>query len=269
MSMSFDRAVGYYDATRGYRPEVARAIGEAIAAAAAASPATRFLEIGIGTGRIALPVIARGHDFTGVDISDAMMDRLREKLVDLERESGQHTRATLLRADMLALPFADGQFDAVIAAHVFHLVADPDRAWQEALRVLRVDGPLLVCGDTSTSNEPVTIGETWRAIVRAEYGAIPSSTEAADQLIRAQIARDPRTRVDELRPVEWDYAVTPEQEMEAIRRRLWSNTWILPDDVFARCLARLEQWTAERYAGGMDVPVMRHAEFVILRVRRR
>src|SRR5579862_6157046 len=152
MSISFDRAASYYDATRGYPPDVEQAIGQAIVAAAAATPATRFLEIGVGTGRIALPVIALGFDYTGVDISAAMMDRLREKLEDIERATGQHPRATLLEADMQALPFDDAHFDVVIAAHVFHLVGDPARAWQEAMRVLRPGGVLLVCGDASTSS---------------------------------------------------------------------------------------------------------------------
>jgi SAM-dependent methyltransferase len=198
-----------------------------------------------------------------------MMDRLREKLLDLERASGHRPRAVLLQADMQALPFGDGQFDAVIAAHVFHLVADPERAWQEAWRVLRPEGVLLVCGDASTASEPVTIGETWRAIVHEEFGAIPNSSEVASRLIHEHAARDTRMHVDELRPVQWDFTVTPEEELDTVRRRLWSNTWSLPDDVFARCFARLEAWAAAHYAGRMDVPVIWHGEFVIRRMRRR
>jgi ubiquinone/menaquinone biosynthesis C-methylase UbiE len=268
MSISFDRAVAYYDMTRGYRPDVAQAIGLAIVEAVGATPATRFLEIGVGTGRIALPIIALGFDYTGVDISRAMMDRLREKLAELERNTGRRPRATLLEADMQALPFHDGRFDAVIAAHVFHLVGDPDRAWQEAMRVLHAGGVLLVCGDASTSDEQVTIGETWRLLVREAYGPVPNSSEAAGRLIREQLQRDPHMRLDELRPVQWEFTVRPAEELEAIRQRLWSNTWVLPDEVFSRCFARLEAWTAEHFAGRMDEPVVRHAEFVIRRLRR-
>ena len=96
MSISFDRAVEYYDSTRGYPPEIAEAIGSALIGATDATPQTRFLEVGVGTGRIALPIIARGHDYTGVDISAAMMSRLRAKLVDLERETGRPPRVRLL-----------------------------------------------------------------------------------------------------------------------------------------------------------------------------
>lgn len=39
----------------------------------------RVLELAIGTGRIALPLAARGVDVTGIDISDEMIARLRAK----------------------------------------------------------------------------------------------------------------------------------------------------------------------------------------------
>ena len=42
-------------------------------------PAGRILELGIGTGRIALPLIERGIDVAGIDLSTAMVQRLKEK----------------------------------------------------------------------------------------------------------------------------------------------------------------------------------------------
>src|SRR5262245_66138766 len=38
---------------------------------------SRVLELAVGTGRLAIPLAARGHDVTGIDISTAMLDRLR------------------------------------------------------------------------------------------------------------------------------------------------------------------------------------------------
>jgi SAM-dependent methyltransferase len=51
-------------------------IVEALAALAGDGPA---LELGIGTGRIALPLAARGVRVHGIDLSEAMLERLREK----------------------------------------------------------------------------------------------------------------------------------------------------------------------------------------------
>ncbi|HEY2368700.1 MAG TPA: class I SAM-dependent methyltransferase, partial [Polyangiaceae bacterium] len=39
----------------------------------------RVLELGVGTGRVAIPLAARGLEVVGVDLSDAMIDRLRQK----------------------------------------------------------------------------------------------------------------------------------------------------------------------------------------------
>src|SRR4051812_20334353 len=52
---------------------------EAIADLATASGATRVLELAIGTGRIALPLKERGFQVHGVDASEAMVAKLREK----------------------------------------------------------------------------------------------------------------------------------------------------------------------------------------------
>ena len=267
MSISFDRAVDYYDQTRGYPPEVADRIGAALAELAGATARTRFLEVGVGTGRIALPLIARGFDYTGIDISRAMMDRLQEKVDDLARR-GQVPRVRFLEADMQALPFADADFDVVLAVHVFHLVADPPGAVREALRVLRPEGVLLICADASRGDEPETIGERWRAIVRQRYGHIPTASERASEVLSGLLGDDAAFSVDEQRPVHWEFTTTPAREIETISRRMWSNTWALPDDVFAACLAQLTAWCRERYGDEMERPLARRAEFIVRRVRR-
>ena len=54
---SFDRAAEYYDTTRGYAPGSAEGIRDAIVTYTGAGRNARFLELGVGTGRIALPFI--------------------------------------------------------------------------------------------------------------------------------------------------------------------------------------------------------------------
>src|SRR3954470_15795923 len=101
--VSFDRAAEYYDITRGYADGSAERIRDAIVAYTTAGRNTRFLELGVGTGRIALPFIRAGYDYTGVDISPAMMARLAGKLAD---DSGASMyRFQLREADITMLPF--------------------------------------------------------------------------------------------------------------------------------------------------------------------
>jgi ubiquinone/menaquinone biosynthesis C-methylase UbiE len=267
MSVSFDRAAGYYDATRGYLPEVGSAIATSLAQAVDASARTHFLEVGVGTGRIAVPLAQQGYKITGVDISQAMMARLAEKLAELQR-AGRQVDVTLVDADMQDLPFGDGQFDVVIAAHVFHLVPDPMRAAREALRVAADGGSLLVCGDMISGHERVSVSEKWRDIVRDTFGPIPSSAEATDLLLRDLRTADPSLAVMEFRPVNWYFTTTAADDLENIRLRKWSNTWSLPDDVFHKCLQELTRWCKAVFGDRMSEPLPRFGEFVIRRVRR-
>jgi hypothetical protein len=75
-SVNFDRAAGYYDATRAL-PGTTMAQLTALLAAELAERQP-CLEIGVGTGRFALPLRAAGIAMAGTDISGAMLRRLAE-----------------------------------------------------------------------------------------------------------------------------------------------------------------------------------------------
>ncbi len=152
VSVSFDRAADYYDATRGFPPGGEQAIAHLFTQAGGLSGGSLVLEIGVGTGRIALPLARHVRMLVGVDISRQMVNRLLAKRTD--------EPVYPVLADATRLPFADHLFDAAVAVHVFHLIS----AWQQALdelaRVLRPDGccctastlimsPLTRCGMSS------------------------------------------------------------------------------------------------------------------------
>lgn len=68
----------------------------------------RVLELGVGTGRVALPLARKGLAVTGVDVSVGMLDRLREKDPD--------GLVTAVRGDFVDLP-VDGEFDVVFVVN--------------------------------------------------------------------------------------------------------------------------------------------------------
>src|SRR4051794_10802245 len=103
-SITFDPASAYYDNTRGFAPGVAEAIRDAILAKIGKNSSTRFVELGVGTGRIALPFIQANYNYTGVDLSLAMMEQLMVKLAAGPGASPYHYN--LLQADVTFLPFA-------------------------------------------------------------------------------------------------------------------------------------------------------------------
>jgi SAM-dependent methyltransferase len=93
----------------------------------------RVLELAVGTGRLAIPLAARGHGVTGIDVSAAMLDRLRAADVD--------QRVTGVLGDMVDdLPA--GPFDLVfVAFNSLFMVADADRQRQCFTAVAEVLAP--------------------------------------------------------------------------------------------------------------------------------
>ncbi|HEV2894220.1 MAG TPA: class I SAM-dependent methyltransferase [Actinomycetota bacterium] len=70
-----DRIADIYDAIMADLPDPADCV-DRLAELAGTGPA---LELGIGTGRVALPLVARGVEVHGIDASAAMVEQLRAK----------------------------------------------------------------------------------------------------------------------------------------------------------------------------------------------
>jgi ubiquinone/menaquinone biosynthesis C-methylase UbiE len=107
----------------------------------AAAQDGRVLELGCGTGRIALPVARTGARLVGIDRSAAMLARARQRL----RRAHLQERAFLVRGDIRDLPFrARGGFALVMAPYgiVQSLIreADLQATLASVARVLRKGG---------------------------------------------------------------------------------------------------------------------------------
>jgi len=98
----------------------------------------RYLDIGCGTGDVALEILRRtaGCRVTGLDPSPEMLAVAAEKA----RRAGVAERLELVRADACAMPFADGVFDGIASAFALRSFDDRARAFAEMRRVLRPGG---------------------------------------------------------------------------------------------------------------------------------
>ncbi len=104
------------------------------------------LEIGCGTGRVLIPLARAGCRMTGIDISQAMIDRLRLRLWD--EEAATRSRVTLHRADAREHDQPAGGY-ATIIVPFNGLSCIPDRAQQRAVianaaKLLRPGGRLVI-----------------------------------------------------------------------------------------------------------------------------
>jgi len=105
---------------------------------AAAHPGGNVLEVGSGPGRLAVQLAreAPGMTVTGVDISDAMVERAARRAAG----AGLSERVRFEVGDVGALPLADQEFDGVMSTLSLHHWPDPARGLAEIYRVLKPDG---------------------------------------------------------------------------------------------------------------------------------
>ncbi|MFT4265024.1 MAG: class I SAM-dependent methyltransferase [Nocardioides sp.] len=109
-------------------------------------PGERLLDMGAGGGRHAFEAYRRGADVVAFDQDADELARVREWFAAMKEagEVPEGAEADVKEGDALALPFADGEFDRVIAAEVLeHIWADVD-AIKELIRVLRPGGTLAI-----------------------------------------------------------------------------------------------------------------------------
>jgi demethylmenaquinone methyltransferase / 2-methoxy-6-polyprenyl-1,4-benzoquinol methylase len=117
-----------------------------VAAAVAARPGERVLDLAAGTGTSSRTFTTTGAYCVACDFSLGMLQVGARKAASLRRPGGPAAGPVRFAAgDALALPFRDRAFDAVTISFGLRNVADPDAALAEMLRVTRPGGRLVIC----------------------------------------------------------------------------------------------------------------------------
>ncbi|MGI8756378.1 MAG: class I SAM-dependent methyltransferase [Acidimicrobiales bacterium] len=165
------------------------------------------LELGVGTGRLAIPLAARGLVVVGLDASPAMLERMAAKPGGAEVEA--------LVGDMAAPPLGDRRFAVVFVAYntLFNLIdpADQARCLADAAARLRPGGSILV---EAFVPEPERIVE-----------AVTPRTITADRVVLSISRTDPETQEALGQYVDITEA--------GIRLRPWHIRWSTPDQLDA------------------------------------
>jgi ubiquinone/menaquinone biosynthesis C-methylase UbiE len=218
--ISFDRVADIYDETRAYADGVTDLIADALEGEI--SKGARVLEIGVGTGRTAHPLIEKGFDIVGVDISTEMLSRARAKGLE-----------DLLVADATALPFADRAFDHVLSVHVTHLISDWPRALAEIGRV--ASGLYLSIINEKTGCQAEEMQTAYESLC-AEEGFEVRHPGMREGDIADVVA--PLMAIDISDNTE---SVQAERAIERYRSRCFSDQWGVPDGIHENAMAKLER----------------------------
>lgn len=220
----------------------------------------RVLEVGVGTGRIALPLVAGGAHVVGLDASKAMLQVLADKATRSEVE-GAHLRGVQAGMDAFTPDQVGGPFDLVVVAfNTLFALPDQDRqiaTLRRCAAVLADDGEVVV--ETSVP-QPWRLGGTGRGAVGGDAEVLGAGDVREDQVAMEVADHDPVSQTIRSARV----VVNDALGVRTLPLRL-RYVWPSELDLMAR-LAGLE--VVARYGGWDDLPFDRASTRAVTVLRR-
>ena len=238
-SVRFDRAADEYDRTRAISDDAMARTIELLAAALGGRG--RILEVGVGTGLLALPLHRAGVPIAGIDLTPAMLGKLLDK-------AGGRPPFPLVQADATRMPFPDGAFGGAYLRWVLHLIPDWRSALREMVRVVRPGGVVLA-NVGGFDDARFDIKRRFAELTGISTDPVGLFWDDVDPL-DAEMDRH-RATLRILPSIRHEGEDTLEEFLEGIEDGRWSWTWPASDAARRRAVARIRPWAAERF-GPLD-----------------
>lgn len=151
-----EHALTYEEKHHGFRKNERSAWQTVLACELGEYHSQQVLDVGTGTGFLALLAAEMGFPCTGIDFSTGMLD------VAKKHAREQNLQITFLQGEIDKLPFPDQTFDVVMNRSVLWTLLHPEDAMKEWLRVLK-NGGSLICfhseGKMNGNHYPVEVEE--------------------------------------------------------------------------------------------------------------
>ncbi len=258
---SFDRVAHVYDETRGLPPAAEREIAAGLARMMRdVTPAPLALEVGIGTGRMALPLAAEGVRVAGIDISPKMLAVLLAKA----RAGSVPGKLDVMLAEASRPPLRAASFDALLFVHILHLVPDASATLQATLPLVRPGGAVILGNDEGHIGKR---GEAERiirlatlevaAIALTEWEKRGAALTAADAVLRASAAE-----VSTQTLAAWSHPSTGRRMLERLRNTDYSSSWMIPEAALPAIIERVTP-ELDRLYGGLDREEQFERKFIV------
>jgi ubiquinone/menaquinone biosynthesis C-methylase UbiE len=214
-------------------------VARELVAACRLGPGQRALDVGAGTGNVALAIAASGASPEACDLTPALVDAGRARCAEL----GEWEIPWAV-ADAEELPFASGRFDAVLSVFGLVFAPRPEVAIAEAFRVTRSGGCV---GFTSFTPESASVRF---AAVATKY--FPQSVDPPppphrwgdEEVCRARLAQYAIDVSFELGAVTWSWpsAAAAREEAEESNNFVAAARAALPQDRYIALLDDLDDF---------------------------
>lgn len=179
-----ERLAGRYDEWYAGLDDVAAVVRFLEATLPRSAGRARICELAVGTGRLALPLAARGHAVVGIDVSAAMLERLRAA-----DPRGTVTAVLGDMADPAALP--PGPFDLVFVAYNSFFMLTDAAAQQRCIELVaaRLAPGAAFVVEAFVPDDPPPRGRqlTVRSMTADQVVLAATDADAATQLVRGQL----------------------------------------------------------------------------------
>lgn len=218
-------ARAYADVRTDLSP-AARAVWAEAFRSAASAPPRRVLDVGCGTGRFtAFLSEVFGAPALGVDTSAEMLHG---------RVQPAGAPLAFLAADAAALPLRAGAADVALLSMVYHFLKPAPPAIAELHRVVAPGGRVFVRTPTRELLDRVEFLAFFPEARAVDDARMPSRAEIRVTFEQAGFA------TQSWRIVEQEFATTPMEALERVRRRAFSTLRLISDEAFTSGLARYE-----------------------------
>lgn len=217
-SIRYDTIASRYDETRG---GLVRGAGFARGfAASLGSGRGLVIDVGVGTGAVALPLRELGYEVVGVDLSLPMLARAQERL-----------GCSVALGDAMRLPVRDASAGAVTMSWVLQLVGDQEAVFAECCRVLRPGGRVAAVIAQPIEHEPCDLMP-----IEHELGRRLGVPRVGDRAAEAQVAAESAgLRLVSVGATEAQaFEESPAEIAERNRERLFGGLVGLSDEDFER-----------------------------------
>ena len=221
-------------------------------------PGAAILDIGAGTGRVAIPLGIRGCAVVALEPAGGMVDQLRAKT--------NGSRISVVIGEGGQLPFQASAFDAVVIARLLYLTRGWREILREAQRVLVAGGAVLhEWGNGQVEEEWVQIREEARRLFERAGVSEPFHPGVRSE---SEVDAD-LTKLGFVRASDLVAGPGPIITLREFLRRLvegeFSYTWAVPKTVLAECLPKLQAWSEETFDLDRPIAMPRRISWAIYR----